>query len=373
MFQTFFYISGGLASPPNTRNNSPLMPNVSSSGPNSQKFHRLQLINHRNLHDSLDSPSSAVDVEKHEEDDIESELSLLESLEMEVEFNPLTTPESKKAPSISWEEEEEEDVVDSKKPLEDSPDVESGKLVLEASEGDHGDHMVSVESRNPLSESEDVQGMVGVELVKDDKEGHDTTWFHSKLKLSDSPDDPEADAMPDASDDEGEPNICDPERDAMKMSEFLQEAIVGDQVDSMEISDLSEDDEEQTITTEEDPTMVGVELDKMSLDSGPKFDVAKAFGPRRTSPNDSSEEPTIATEVADAMVDIELNKMSLDSDSYVDIATPFEPCRSSRNAAAKNMSYPNATITLKYFNGKRKRGFEKDDVIEVRASDNVIQ
>ena len=164
---------------------------------------------------------------------------------------------------------------------------------------------------------------------------------------------------------------------------------VDDQVDSMEISDLSEDDEERTITTEEELTMVGVELDKMSLDSGPKVDVAKAFEPHRTSPNDSSEEPTvatdvadamvdseeptIATEVADAMVDIELNKMSLDSDSYVDIATPFEPCRSSRNAAAKNMSYPNATITLKYFNGKRKRGFEKDDVIEVRASDNVIQ
>ena len=224
LFQTFFYISGGLASPPNTHNNSPLMPNASSSGPNSQKFHRLQLIDHRNLHDSLDSPSSAVDVEKHEEDDIESELSLLESSEMEVEFNPLTTPESKKAPSISWEE--EEDVVDSKKPLEDSPDVEFGKLVLEASEDDNGDHMVSVESRNLLSESEDVQGMVGVESVKDDKEGHDMTLFHSKLKLSDLPDDPEADAMSDASDDEGEPNICDPERDAMKMSESLQEAIV---------------------------------------------------------------------------------------------------------------------------------------------------
>ena len=199
LFQTFFYISGGLASPPNTRNNSPLMPNASSSGPNSQKFHRLQLIDHQNLHDSLDSPSSAVDIEKHEEDNIESELSLLESSEMEVEFNPLTTPESKKAPSILSEE--EEDVIDSKKPLEDSPDVESGKLVLEASEDDDGDHMVSIESRNPLSESEDVQGMVGVESVKDDKEGHDTTWFHSKLKLSDSPDDPEANAMSNASDD----------------------------------------------------------------------------------------------------------------------------------------------------------------------------
>ena len=94
LFQTFFYISGGLASPPNTHNNSPLMPNVSSSGPNSQKFHHLQLINHQNLHDSLDSPSSAVDIEKHEEDDIESKLSLLESSEMEVEFNTLTTLES---------------------------------------------------------------------------------------------------------------------------------------------------------------------------------------------------------------------------------------------------------------------------------------
>ena len=156
----------------------------------------------------MDSPSSAVDIEKLEEDDIKSELSLLESSEMEFEFNPLTTPESKKAPSISSEE--EEDVVDSKKPLEDSPDVESGKLVLEASEDDDGDHMVSVESRNPLSESEDVQGMVRVESVKDDKEGHNTTWFHSKLKLSDSPNEPEADTMSDASDDEGEPNICDP-------------------------------------------------------------------------------------------------------------------------------------------------------------------
>ena len=56
--------------------------------------------------------------------------------------------------------------------------------------------------------------------------------------------------------------------------------------------------------------MVGIELNKMSLDSGPKVDIAKAFEPRRTSPNDSSEEPTIATEVVDAMVDIELNKMS---------------------------------------------------------------
>ena len=111
----------------------------------------------------------------------------------------------------------------------------------------------------------------------------------------------------------------------------------------------------------------------MSLDSGPKVDVAKAFEPHRISPDDSSEEPTIATEVADAMVDVELNKMSLDSDSYVDVATAFEPRRSSSNAAAKNMSYPNSTITLKYLNGKRKRGFEKDDVVEVRASDNVIQ
>ena len=166
-----------------------------------KKFHCLQLIDHQNLHDSLDSPSSAVDVEKHEEDDIKSELSLLEYSEMEVEFNPLTTPESKKAPSISSGE--EEDIIDSKKLLEDSPDVESGKLVLEASKDDDGDHMVSVESRNPLSESVDVQGMVGVESVKDDKEGHDKTWFHSKLKLSDSPDDPETDAMSDASDDEG--------------------------------------------------------------------------------------------------------------------------------------------------------------------------
>ena len=67
---------------------------------------------------------------------------------------------------------------------------------------------------------------------------------------------------------------------------------------------------------------------------------------------DKEEEPVIA------------DKEAMDS---------FEPRRSARNVVAKNYSYPSIPTQLKFLSGKRKRGFEKDVVLQVTASNNVIQ
>ena len=66
---------------------------------------------------------------------------------------------------------------------------------------------------------------------------------------------------------------------------------------------------------------------------------------------DKEEEPVIA------------DKKAMDS---------FEPRRSAHNVVVKIYSYPSIPTWLK-LSGKRKRGFEKDVILQVTASNNVIQ
>jgi hypothetical protein len=63
-------------SPPNTRNNSPLMPVQSSSGSNFQILHPPQFVKPRDRNDPLDC--SVAEVERQEDDDVKLELSLSE-------------------------------------------------------------------------------------------------------------------------------------------------------------------------------------------------------------------------------------------------------------------------------------------------------
>jgi hypothetical protein len=354
------------------------MPAPSSSGSNFQKLYRPLFVNPPDLNDPL--ACSVDEVEQQEEDDFESVLSSSEYSEKEIELNPpTTTTESKKPPSISSEI--EEDAAESKKPLDHSQyseredelnppttpesknppsissevekDVEMLEKPLENLPDDEGDHMDDVESRNPLSETEDVrgteslkddermdgvelrksvsesedeQGMVGVKSVKDCNEGHPITGFDS-MKLSDSSEGPEADGMT---------------------------------ADGMNMSDLSEEEGESTVVVEEggEPSPE----DKAQ----PSVIVEEEADPMKMS--DSDDEPTVATEEDDPMVGVKLNKLSTNSSSHVDFGTAFEPRRSSRNAAAKNTSYANVFSSLKHINGKRKRAFQKDAVGEVRAS-----
>src|SRR5271156_526676 len=91
---------------------------------------------------------------------------------------------------------------------------------------------------------------------------------------------------------------------------------------------------------------------------------------KRSDSAEDDDENTVASEEddSDPMVSVKLNKMSSNSNSDVEVGTAFEPRRSSRNAAAKNKSYPNVSSFLKHMNGKRKRAFQKAAVVEVRAS-----
>lgn len=396
----YSYISGGLASPPISNNNSPFMPIQSSS-----KLLRSQFVNPRDLNDELDmsavkvqarevvqpqeevqqlgeddlesvssksdgedipmaspeakKPPSEVEVRVNKEDDNESDLSMSEGEDI-----PSTAPESKEPPSkvevLQQEDDEDDDdsdlsmsegedipptvpesekpsseveeVVESQKPSEDS---RNNTVDVEPSEHDEDDRMVvvkddlrgmlGVESLKPLSKSEKDQGMVGVELVKDDGGGHPITGFDS-LKLTD---------LGDSLDDVGENAVADREANEMKMLEVEGEPVGN-----------NEEAHTLLITREK-------EADTMKT-------------------SDSSEdegEPSV-NEDSDTLVDINVNKTSFNSTSYVDA---FEPRRSSRNEAAKNKSYPNESSSLKYINGKRKRTFEKEPVVEDETPAKTFQ
>jgi hypothetical protein len=259
--------------------------------------------------------------QEDDEDDDDSDLSMSEGEDI-----PPTVPESEKPSS------EVEEVVESQKPSEDS---RNNTVDVEPSEHDEDDRMVvvkddlrgmlGVESLKPLSKSEKDQGMVGVELVKDDGGGHPITGFDS-LKLTD---------LGDSLDDVGENAVADREANEMKMLEVEGEPVGN-----------NEEAHTLLITREK-------EADTMKT-------------------SDSSEdegEPSV-NEDSDTLVDINVNKTSFNSTSYVDA---FEPRRSSRNEAAKNKSYPNESSSLKYINGKRKRTFEKEPVVEDETPAKTFQ
>lgn len=385
MILTFFHTTGGLASPPDSRINSPFIPIGATSGSHLQKLAPPQFVNPRDLHDS--SYLSEVEVGHRDEDNSTEEMvaradddgtksptSLLLSSDLLV-----VGDESQKLSSDSTEAEalDEMDVVESEKPVSDSL------------EGDKGDPMIVNEvdetvATRPVSDSLDGDkddAMIGVES-KEETVGVDPT-----KPVSDSLDGGKGDAMigvepkellSDSTDVEGDELIV------VESKELSNSLTDYEGHPSNETRDSTEDDDLTVIPVEKDNPAISAELNKMSTNSNSSVHQTAQFEPCRSSRNaplkpipslkssDLPEDvgvPVIHVEEANPGPTItdELNKMSLDSNLSVHQTALFEPRRSSRNALVKDVPSLKVAAPPKSSSGKRKAALKKD-VITLQAS-----
>ena len=409
--EIFSFIPGGLASPPDTCNNSPLVPISSSSDSNFHKLPRPQFAKSGDLNEALDFSQAVAEVDEVEESESESEFSSSGSLKKQDQRDPLATPGSKKLPSVPLEGEEDE--IESKKALEDSPeanDVVSEKQLSESLADDECSHMdgidsgkslesmVGVESpkddgpkdgvlsRKPLSESEEVQLMVGVESEKD--EGHmdgieslsEPVGVQAMVEDESSKGDEHMEGV----ESEKPPSESGDVRPMVEVPSVEDDSHPITKFDSMKLSDSPEDPEaygmglaeaskaESSSADSSEASEDEGEGDAMNLSESEEDEGESNAENGESHLLEDKEEPVVGKEEANSTVGVKLKKISLDSSRDVDGATAFEPRRSARNAAAKNISYPTFTESLKYINGQRKRASGKDAVIEVRASNKII-
>jgi hypothetical protein len=358
---------GGLASPPDSRYNSPLNPTVSSSESHCSKIQPPQFVKPSDLHDVTNFCGN--EGKTQERDNVNEQVN-----------GCLGDAESQSLP-IS----------------RNSSLLSSSSITLENVGGD--DAMITVESEMILAESsqvgEEVDGMMVVEcekgvsdLIEVDEAVDRMIVVEPKKQISDLSEDEEDNTMVDieSSSDLAEDKEDDPMTGAK--SEGDEDVNPTTEVDSSKLSDLSED--------EDDSPEIGVESSKPSdsaegesEDEDESFVADEEAVPKKPSESvEDGDEGHPATEVdetnlsnssededgsvigikeANPTISVELSKMSLDPDASVHLAETFEPRRSARNTAAKDKPY-RMVITPSKLSVRKKKPVYKKDVILYEVS-----
>jgi hypothetical protein len=361
-------MTGGLASPPDSRYNSPLGADGSSSI--SSKLHCEKLsppkfVNPRDLQDPMESHEdefeqlelvNLTEQGASSQGDVESDFttrsrkssltsSLSDVAENEDGRDPATPIEPKKPLSHSSDD-EGDDPMPSQSDLSVEGvndaliEVESNELLLDSTElEERVEEMVLVESNNPESDSSD-----------NDKRDDPMVGVESEEPLSDS------------GESEDDPIIAVESKEPSNLMEDDEEGDLTPGVNSTQLLDLSDDEPLPIIGIEDVNPMIGVERNKISLD--PDSSLAASSEPRRSSRNAQAtqfSDSSIGVEGANPSIGAEPNKMLSDSDSSVEAS--LEPRRSSRNAQAKNKPQLKTTSPPRLSSRRKKQAVKQDAIL----------
>jgi hypothetical protein len=399
---TFSCLTGGLASPPDSRNNSPLVPIASSSGSNLEKLPSLRFVNPKDLHDPPEC----------EEKETESmprsrKSSLLSSLSGS---SDLSDDEDIGTPMIS---------VDTQRPLADSSEVgeddedggnprmtnaETGNPLTDSSEvGEEDEDEVNLlatndETEKPLAESSEVGeedgdegNLVGPtaetempltdspEIVEDD-EDDDNHRINVETEMVADPSEV-AEDIPDLYVKVIKKTVSDSLEDEVDRMDEVDEMILEFGVENVdrrivvesgkpvsETTDSSEDDEGEPMTGMKNLSdSAGIERrDDMDCDGLEEDD-------KEDHPMTGFNEMKLSDPPEDEIDSVDgANKTLVDcANSSVDLAGQFKPRRSYRNAL-KNKPSLKVAAAPRLSNSKRKPAFKDTILLEVNALDNPI-
>jgi hypothetical protein len=382
---------GGLASPPDSRYNSPLNPTVSSSESHCSKIQPPQFVKPSDLHDvtnfcgnegktqerdnvneqvngclgdaeSQSLPisrnssllsSSSITLENVGGDDamitVESEMILAESSQVGEEVDGMMVVECEKGVS---------DLIEVDEAVDRMIVVEPKKQISDLSEDEEDNTMVDIESSSDLAEDKEDDPMTGAKSEGDEDVNPTTEVDSSKLSdLSDDEDDSpaigaESSKPSDSVEDESEDEDDSPE--------------IG--VESSKPSDSAEgesEDEDESFVADEEAVP---KKPSESVEDGDEGHPATEVDETNLSNSSEDEDGSvIGIKEANPTISVELSKMSLDPDASVHLAETFEPRRSARNTAAKDKPY-RMVITPSKLSVRKKKPVYKKDVILYEVS-----